>query len=71
MMARVPVPLESVVARVRRAGDVVRRVIGVPDYERYVAHMEAAHPSETVLSHDDFERERMTARYQRPGARCC
>jgi len=27
-----------------RAADVVRRVIGVPDYEGYLAHMRERHP---------------------------
>lgn len=61
----------SMIARVRRACDVVRRVIGVPDYSAYVAHMRAAHPTERVLTHAEFERERMVARYQQAGNRCC
>jgi uncharacterized short protein YbdD (DUF466 family) len=50
---------------------VVRRIIGVPDYDNYVAHRNARHPGETVLSRSEFERERQRARYERPGARCC
>jgi uncharacterized short protein YbdD (DUF466 family) len=49
----------------------VLRIIGVPDYERYVAHMREHHSDEPVLSRDAFMRERMAARYERPGARCC
>jgi uncharacterized short protein YbdD (DUF466 family) len=51
--------------------DYVRRMIGVPDYDRYVAHARACHPEEPVLSRDAFMRERLAARYERPGARCC
>jgi uncharacterized short protein YbdD (DUF466 family) len=51
--------------------DAVLRIIGVPDYDRYVAHMHEYHPDEPVLSRDAFMRERLAARYERPGARCC
>ena len=47
------------------------RIIGVPDYEGYVVHMRERHPEQPVLSRDDFMRERLAARYERPGARCC
>jgi uncharacterized short protein YbdD (DUF466 family) len=55
----------------RRAGAVLRAVAGVPDYERYVTHMRARHPGETVLSRDEFARRRLTERYERPGSKCC
>jgi len=51
--------------------EAVLRIIGVPDYERYVAHVREHHPDEPVLSRDAFMRERLAARYERPGARCC
>ena len=57
--------------RVNAAGAVLRRVIGVPDYETYVAHMRDAHPGAPLLSPDEFARERQVDRYSRPGARCC
>ena len=53
------------------AAAVVRRVIGVPDYDRYVAHMRRHHAGERLLSREEFVRERLAARYERPGARCC
>ena len=55
----------------RRVGDVVRRVIGVPDYERYVAHVRACHPGTLPMSPDEFARERLNSRYEKPGSRCC
>lgn len=55
----------------RRAGYVVRRVIGAPDYERYLAHMRRAHPECTPLSHDRFIAAQLQSRYERPGSRCC
>ena len=50
---------------------VVRRLIGAPDYERYLAHRRARHPGEPVMSREEFTREREAARYERPGSRCC
>ena len=50
---------------------VVRFIIGVPDYERYLAHLEAVHPGCTPLSREVFMKERLEARYNRPGSRCC
>jgi uncharacterized short protein YbdD (DUF466 family) len=50
---------------------VLRTVIGVPDYDRYVRHMAARHPGCAVLSPDDFRRMRLESRYSRPGSRCC
>jgi uncharacterized short protein YbdD (DUF466 family) len=49
----------------------VLRILGVPDYEHYVAHMREHHPGDPVLTRDAFMRERLAARYERPGARCC
>ena len=50
---------------------IVRRLIGVPDYDAYVAHMHAHHPACALLSRDDFLRERLVDKYSRPGTRCC
>jgi uncharacterized short protein YbdD (DUF466 family) len=58
-------------ARLAHLARVVRIVMGVPDYERYVAHVRRHHPGEAPLSRDAFVRERLDARYARPGSRCC
>jgi uncharacterized short protein YbdD (DUF466 family) len=50
---------------------VIRTIIGVPDYDRYVKHVCEHHPGATPLSRKEFERDRMTAKYTRPGSRCC
>jgi uncharacterized short protein YbdD (DUF466 family) len=60
----VPAPL----ARVLRT---VRRIIGVPDYERYVRHMAECHPEQRVMSEREFVEERLRDKYSRPGQRCC
>jgi len=55
----------------RQWADVLRRIIGVPDYDRYLAHMSAHHPDSIPLSPREFEVVRMNDRYSRPGSRCC
>ncbi|HZF68937.1 MAG TPA: YbdD/YjiX family protein [Gemmatirosa sp.] len=56
---------------VRRVRAVLHAVLGVPDYERYVAHLRARHPGCEPLDRGAFERERLAERYSRPGSRCC
>lgn len=48
-----------------------RRLIGVPDYDTYVAHLRAHHPERSVPSYAAFFRERQEARYRGGGGRCC
>ncbi|HEY3285588.1 MAG TPA: YbdD/YjiX family protein [Gemmatimonadaceae bacterium] len=55
----------------RRVAAVIRKIIGVPDYEAYVTHVRTQHPGQEPLSERDFHRERLTARYSQPGNRCC
>ena len=40
-----------------------RLMIGVPDYETYVAHRKANHPGQPIMSYVEFFRERQQARY--------
>ncbi|MDB5962149.1 MAG: hypothetical protein JWP59_3443 [Massilia sp.] len=44
-------------------GQSLRLMVGLPDYERYVAHIQAAHPGQAVMSYEEFFRERQQARY--------
>lgn len=57
----------------RRAVQTARLMVGVPDYETYLAHRLAHHPSEPVMSYTEFFRERQRARYSRGGkpTGCC
>lgn len=51
-----------------------RLMVGVPDYEAYVAHRARQHPGEPVMSYQDFFRERQASRYGLTGgkiSRCC
>ena len=63
--------LESLRESLRRAGVVIRRIIGAPDYDRYLAHVSACHPGTAPMSREEFERSRLEDRYSRPGQRCC
>lgn len=56
---------------VREIAHALRRIVGAPDYATYLAHMRAHHPDVAPLSPRDFDRQRLAARYERPGARCC
>jgi uncharacterized short protein YbdD (DUF466 family) len=40
-----------------------RLMIGVPDYETYVAHRQANHPDQPIMTYVEFFRERQQARY--------
>jgi uncharacterized short protein YbdD (DUF466 family) len=51
-----------------------RLMVGVPDYEHYVAHMRSRHPELPVMSYEAFFRERQQARYgggKGGPVRCC
>jgi uncharacterized short protein YbdD (DUF466 family) len=55
---------------IRRIAAIVRRILGVPDYERYLAHVRVAHPGQTPMTEAEFFRERLEGR-AKPGSRCC
>ena len=57
--------------RFARIAQVIRRVIGAPDYDAYVAHVRRCHPGEHALSREAFARDVLTRRYETPGNRCC
>ena len=63
--------LATVSRTIRRAAAVTRRIIGAPDYDRYLAHSSACHPDRVPMTRAEFERERLASRYERPGGRCC
>ena len=49
-------------------------LVGIPNYEHYVQHMQLKHPDSPVMSYEDFFRERQQARYAgkgKGGMRCC
>jgi uncharacterized short protein YbdD (DUF466 family) len=48
-----------------------RLMVGIPDYETYVAHRRAHHPGEPVMSYEAFFRERQASRYAGGRMRGC
>ena len=48
-----------------------RRMVGVPDYGQYLAHMRREHPQEAPLNYEEFFKNRMQARYGGGRAGCC
>jgi uncharacterized short protein YbdD (DUF466 family) len=49
-------------------------MVGMPDYDTYVAHIRRTHPDQPIMSYAEFFRERQNARYGGSaggGFRCC
>lgn len=63
--------LEGVRETLRSAARILRRIVGVPDYDTYVAHVRLAHPGVEPMTRAEFEQSRLHDRYSRPGQRCC
>ena len=55
----------------RRAIATLRRIVGMPDYETYVAHLQQKHPGCAVPSEQEFFDQYVTARYSGGPTRCC
>ncbi|HWJ07278.1 MAG TPA: YbdD/YjiX family protein [Steroidobacteraceae bacterium] len=54
--------------RLRRA---LRGLFGMPDYPRYLEHMQRCHPDRSPLSEREFHRHAIDRRYGASRARCC
>ena len=53
-------------------GQAARMLVGMPDYDTYVEHMQKNHPDLPVMSYEVFFRERQEARYgSKAGPKCC
>ena len=53
-------------------GQTLRLMVGVPDYDAYVAHMARNHPDQTPMTYAAFFRNRQDARYGGKGRiGCC
>jgi uncharacterized short protein YbdD (DUF466 family) len=55
----------------RYMGQSLRLMVGVPEYDTYVAHMRDKHPDLPVMPYQEFFRERQEARYGGKIGRCC
>ncbi|RXZ42008.1 YbdD/YjiX family protein [Crenobacter cavernae] len=55
-------------------GQAANLMVGLPDYDTYVAHMRANHPDQEPMTYEEFFRERQDARYgggDGKVGRCC
>lgn len=55
----------------RYLGQAMRLMVGLPDYEGYLAHMRATHPDQPAMTYEAFFRERQNARYGAGAGKCC
>lgn len=56
----------------RRLRQGAHLMVGLPDYENYVAHMRTHHPAAAVLAYDAFVHEMQQRRYAgKNSSRCC
>jgi uncharacterized short protein YbdD (DUF466 family) len=55
----------------RLARQAARLMVGVPDYDTYLAHRSAHHPGEPVMSYAEFFKERQDSRYAGNKMRGC
>ena len=44
-------------------GQAAKMLIGIPDYDNYVTHMQTNHPDQPYMTYEEFFRERQQARY--------
>ena len=49
----------------------LRQLLGMPDYQLYLAHMHERHPGETPLSERDYFTTYLESRYADGPNRCC
>ena len=64
--------LESAVRlQLRSLCSACRSVFGIPDYERYLAHIAERHPDAVVLSRREFFARSIDRKYGKGGMRCC
>jgi len=49
----------------------VRRVLGMPDYQAYLAHLQAHHPGCPMPTEREYFDEFVRARYSGGPTRCC
>ena len=47
----------------RFATQTARLMVGIPDYETYVRHRQTYHSEQSIMSYEEFFRERQNARY--------
>ena len=63
--------MTRVLTLVDSIGRVLRAMLGVPDYDRYVEHCREHHPDARPLTRDEFSSDLLERKYGQPGSRCC
>ncbi|CAG9613550.1 hypothetical protein BACCIP111899_02765 [Bacillus rhizoplanae] len=66
--------LKTMIGMWRYRKQFISLLVGVPSYEKYVAHMKQKHPNEIVLSRKQFFAEAQEARFNAKDgkvSRCC
>jgi uncharacterized short protein YbdD (DUF466 family) len=58
-------------ARAQAIRQTCRRLLGIPDYDGYLAHRQQQHPGQAVLSEREFHAEAIDRKYGAAGPRCC
>jgi uncharacterized short protein YbdD (DUF466 family) len=56
---------------IKRISETARLMVGLPDYDRYLAHRRTEHPGEPAMSRAEFHRERTDRRFGESASRCC
>jgi uncharacterized short protein YbdD (DUF466 family) len=62
--------LSGIRARLAKISKAVNGAFGVPDYDRYLKHFTSRFPGQTPLTREEFVKDRMHDRYEKPGNRC-
>jgi len=62
-----PRPPRQVTALIRG----LRRILGMPDYPAYVAHLRRCHPGRPVPTEREYFEAYLAARYGNGPSRCC
>ena len=63
--------INYIISMLNRAASLVRAILGVPDYGRYLGHMRSAHPGDRIMTETEFRHTRMNDRYNKAGSKCC
>jgi uncharacterized short protein YbdD (DUF466 family) len=68
---REPPGTEPLPTRTQAIRQTCRRLLGIPDYDGYLAHRQQRHPGQAVLSEREFHAEAIDRKYGAAGPRCC
>ena len=58
-------------ARCSLLASTVRRIVGMPDYQAYLAHLRAAHPERPLPTERQYFDDYLKGRYESGPTRCC